>query len=142
MALPDNVPGEVGACPGMPALSAAHAVLTDGGVKGQRVLVAGGAGAVDRYGVQFAHLLGARQVITTVSSAVKVEWARRAGADLLVNYRSENVVERVLEATDGAGVDRVIKVDIAANAVIDMEVKQRVANAHNAATKAACGAPR
>ena len=122
VALPDNVPGEVGACLGIPALTAAHAVLTDGGVAGQRVLVAGGAGAVGHYAVQFARLLGARQVITTVSSPAKAELARSAGADLVIDYRSENVVERVREATGGAGVDRVIEVDIAANATIDMEV--------------------
>jgi NADPH2:quinone reductase len=122
VALPDNVPGEVGACLGIPALTAAHAVLTDGGVAGQRVLVAGGAGAVGHYAVQFAHLLGARQVITTVSSPAKAELARRAGADVVIDYRRENVVERVREATAGAGVDRVIEVDIAANAAIDMEV--------------------
>jgi len=46
VALPDNLPDEVGACLGIPALTAAHAVLTDGGVAGQRVLVAGGADAV------------------------------------------------------------------------------------------------
>jgi NADPH:quinone reductase len=48
--------------------------------------------------------------------------ARVAGADVVIDYRSENVVERVRGATDGAGVDRVIEVDIAANAAIDMEV--------------------
>ena len=122
VALPDNVAGEVGACLGIPALTAAHAVLTDGGVAGQRVLVAGGAGAVGHYAVQFAHLLGARQVITTVSSPAEAELARMAGADAVIDYRNENVAERVREATDGAGVDRVIEVDIAANAVIDMEV--------------------
>lgn len=122
VALPDNVPGEVGACLGIPALTAAHAVLTDGGVSGQRVLVAGGAGAVGHYAVQLARLLGARQVITTVSSPAKAELAHSAGADVVIDYRRENVVERVREATDGAGVDRVIEVDIAANAAIDMEV--------------------
>ena len=122
VALPDNVPGEVGACLGIPALTAAHAVLTDGGVAGQRVLVAGGAGAVGHYAVQFARLLGAHQVITTVSSAAKAELARAAGANVVIDYRNENVVERVREATSGAGVDRVIEVDIAANAAIDMEV--------------------
>ena len=120
--LPDNVPGEVGACLGIPALTAVHAVLTDGGVAGQCVLVAGGAGAVGHYAVQFARLLGARQVITTVSSPAKAELARSAGADVVIDYRRENVVERVREATDGAGVDRVIEVDIAANAAIDMEL--------------------
>jgi NADPH:quinone reductase len=122
VALPHNVAGEVGACLGIPAFTAAHAVLTDGGVAGQRVLVAGGAGAVGHYAVQFAHLLGARQIITTVSSPTKAELARMAGADVVIDYRTENVVERVREATAGAGVDRIIEVDIAANAAIDMEV--------------------
>jgi NADPH2:quinone reductase len=51
--------GEAGACLGIPALTALHAVLTGGGVAGQRVLVAGGAGAVGHYAVQFARRLGA-----------------------------------------------------------------------------------
>jgi NADPH2:quinone reductase len=122
VALPDNVPGDVGACLGIPALTAAHAVMTDGGVKGQRVLVAGGAGAVGHYAVQFARLLGARQVMATVSSPAKAELARAAGAHAVIDYRTENVVERVREETGGAGIDRVIEVDIAANAGVDMEV--------------------
>ena len=122
IALPDNVAGEVGACLGIPALTAAHAVMTDGGVSGQCILVAGGAGAVGHYAIQFARLLGARQVITTVSSPAKGELAHAAGADVVIDYRHENVVDRVREETAGAGVDRVIEVDIAANAVIDMEV--------------------
>lgn len=120
--LPPNVPGEVGACLGIPALTALHAVLTDGGVQGQRILVAGGAGAVGHYAVQFSRLLGARQVITTVSSPAKAAVALAAGADVAINYRTEPVVDRVLEETQGEGVDRVIEMDIAANAPIDMEV--------------------
>lgn len=120
--LPVNVPGEVGACLGIPALTALHAVLTDGGVEGQRVLVAGGAGAVGHYAVQFSRLLGARQVIATVSSVAKAELALAAGADVAINYRTESVVDRVLQETQGEGVDRVIEMDIAANAAIDMEV--------------------
>jgi NADPH2:quinone reductase len=107
---------------GIPALTAIHAVLTDGGVQGQRVLVAGGAGAVGHYAVQFSRLLGARQVITTVSSPAKAAVALAAGADVVINYRTEPVVDRVLEETQGEGVDRVIEMDIAANAPIDMEV--------------------
>jgi NADPH2:quinone reductase len=119
--LPDEVPDEVGACLGIPALTAAQAVLTDGGVSGQRVLVAGGAGAVGHYAVQFAHLLGASQVITTVSSSAKAELARAAGGDVVIDYRTENVAERIREVTGGAGVDRVIEVDIAANAALNIE---------------------
>jgi NADPH:quinone reductase len=120
--LPANVPAEVGACLGIPALTALHAVLTDGGVEGQRVLVAGGAGAVGHYAVQFSRLLGARRVITTVSSPAKAALAQAAGADVAINYRTEPVALRVLEETHGDGVDRVIEVDVAANAAIDMEV--------------------
>lgn len=120
--LPDGTPDEAGACLGIPALTALHAVLALGGVAGRSVLVAGGAGAVGHYAVQFAKLLGASQVITTVSSPAKAELARAAGADLVINYRLENVAQVVLETTQGRGVDRVIEVDIAANGALDLEV--------------------
>jgi NADPH2:quinone reductase len=120
--LPDNVLDEAGACLGIPALTALHALLTDGGIAGQRVLVAGGAGAVGFYAIQFARLLGAIEVITTVSSAEKGVVAEAAGATRWINYRNERVAEAVLEATHGAGVDRVIEVDVAANARLDLEL--------------------
>lgn len=116
--LPAGTSFEAGACLGIPALTALHAVRTDGGVAGQSVLVAGGAGAVGHYAIQFARLLGARQVIATVSSPQKAQHAMAAGADACVDYRREDAVERVRELTDGRGVDRVIEVDIAANAAL------------------------
>ena len=121
-ALPAGTPDEAGACLGIPALTALHAVLTGGGVEGRSVLVAGGAGAVGHYAVQFARQLGAAQVITTVSSDEKAAIARTAGADLAIDYRRENVAERVREATAGQGVQRVIEVDIAANRLLDLDV--------------------
>ena len=120
--LPDGVAGEVGACLGIPAMTALHAVLMDGGVAGKTVLVAGGAGAVGHYAVQFASRLGAARVITTVSGDAKAELARAAGADDVINYKSEPVAERVRGITGGAGVDRVIELDIAANSALDLEV--------------------
>jgi len=120
--LPEGVDGEAGACLGIPALTALHAMLCGGGVAGRRVLVAGGAGAVGHYAVQFARLLGAGQVLATVSSAAKAELARAAGAEVVIDYRRENVAERVREATGGRGVDRVVEVDLAANAAVDVEL--------------------
>ena len=117
--LHEAVADEAGACLGIPALTALHAVLTGGGVQGRSVLVAGGAGAVGHYAVQFARLLGARQVLATVSSREKAALARAAGADTVIDYRREDVTQRVREATQGQGVDRVIEVDIAANGVLD-----------------------
>jgi NADPH2:quinone reductase len=103
-------------------MTALHALLVDGGVAGKTVLIAGGAGAVGHYAVQFARRLGAGQIIATVSSAQKADVARAAGADTVIDYRTENVAERVRQATAGRGVDRVIEVDVVANAALDLEV--------------------
>lgn len=120
--LPDGVAGEAGACLGIPALTALHAVLMDGGVAGKTVLVAGGAGAVGHYAVQFARRLGARHVAATVSSEAKAALARSAGAQTVIDYRRENVAERLREALGGPGVDRIVEVDFAANAALDLEL--------------------
>ena len=120
VALADRISGEAGACLGIPATTALHALLTLGGVAGKSVLVAGGAGAVGHYAVQFAKLLGARQVIATVSSAAKAGLAREAGADRVIDYRTEDVAAQVADATAGRGVDRIVEVDVAANAVMDI----------------------
>jgi len=120
--LPEQVPDEAGACLGIPALTALHAVLAHGGVAGRRVLVAGGAGAVGHYAVQFARLLGARQVLATVSSPAKAALAAAAGADVVIDYRQEDVAGRVRAATAGHGLDRIIEVDIATNAALDLEL--------------------
>jgi NADPH:quinone reductase-like Zn-dependent oxidoreductase len=113
--LPDTTGFEAGACLGIPALTALHALLTDGGVTGQRVLVTGGAGAVGHYAIQFARLLGARQVLATVSGAAKAAHAMAAGADSTINYREEDVPDRVMALTNGHGVDRLVDVDISGN---------------------------
>jgi len=112
--LPDNVDFAAGACLGIPALTAWQAVETDGGVRDQWVLVQGGAGAVGHYAVQMAKLKGAK-VIATVSSDAKAARAKSAGADAVLNYKTEDLVARVKDLTGGKGVDRVIEVDLAAN---------------------------
>lgn len=111
--LPPNISLEAGACLGIPALTAYRALTTDGGIAGKSVLVTGGAGGVGHYAVQLAHLLGARQILTTVSSDAKASHARAAGADTTINYKTESLVERVKELTGGRGVDRIVDLDIA-----------------------------
>ena len=119
--LPDGIGFEIAACLGVPACTAHFAVLSDGAVAGRTILIAGAAGAVGHSAVQFAKWGGA-DVIATVSSDAKAEHARAAGADHIVNYRTEPVVERVLELTGGAGVDRIAEVDFGANLTIDVEI--------------------
>ena len=118
--LPDGIPDEVGACLGIPALTAWHAVHVDGGVAGKRVLVHGGAGAVGNYVVQMAKRAGAAQVIATVSSDEKAALAKEAGADAVLNYKTADLVPAVLDLTGGMGVDRIIEVDFGANATGDI----------------------
>ena len=122
VALPDNVDAAAGACLGIPALTALHAVLLGGGVAGRTVLVAGGAGAVGHYAVQMASQLGAARVIASVSTQRKAELARAAGADDVVLYRDEPLAERVAELTAGLGVDRIIELDLGVNGAADLEM--------------------
>ncbi|MBR0967111.1 NADPH:quinone reductase [Bradyrhizobium diazoefficiens] len=112
--LPDNLSFAEGATLGIPAMTAWCALFADGPIVGKTVLVTGGAGAVGHYAVQLAKWGGA-QVIATVSSAMKGEQARRAGADLVVNYKDEDVVARALAFTGGRGVDHVVDVDFGGN---------------------------
>lgn len=117
--LPDAIDFAAGACLGIPALTAYHAVVMDGGVAGKTVLVAGGAGAVGHYAIQFARHCGASTIIATVSSPAKAQLARSAGADVVIDYRREDVNARVMEASGGLGVERVIEVDFSANVGLD-----------------------
>ena len=116
LTLPDNIDFAVGACLGIPALTAYHAIMLDGSVRGKTLLVQGGTGAVGFYAIQFAKLDGAT-VIATVSSDEKAERARSVGADHVINYRTEDRKARVADVTGGAGVDRIIEVDLRANAM-------------------------
>jgi NADPH:quinone reductase len=122
VALPDGVPDEAGACLGIPALTALHAMLTAGGVAGRTVLVAGGAGAVGHYALQFARLLGARRVLATASTEAKAAIARAAGADAVVDYRLPDAAERLRAAAGDGGIERIVELDIAANAALDVEL--------------------
>ena len=113
--LPDKVGFETGACLGIPAMTAIHAVALAGADKDTTLLVAGGAGSVGQYAIQFGKALGAT-VLATISLPEKAAAAREAGADQTIDYKREDVGERVMELTGKRGVDAVIEMDLAANA--------------------------
>ncbi len=112
--LPDDVSFAAGATLGIPCMTAWCCLFGDGTIAGQTVLVTGGAGAVGHYAVQLAKGGGA-EVIATVSSPEKAEQARLAGADLVINYKNEDVVAKVMAFTGQRGVDRVVDVDFGGN---------------------------
>lgn len=97
-------------CLGVPAMTAHRSVFADGPVRGKTVLVAGGAGAVGGYAIQFAKHDGAR-VIATVSSDEQAERAKAFGADLVVNRHSSELVDKV----PNRSVDRIVEVAFGAN---------------------------
>ena len=96
-------------------MTAYHAVAVANVGKGSTVLITGGAGGVGHYAIQFAKARGAT-VLTTVSSEAKAALARQAGADHTIDYKRENVGERVMALTGKTGVDAVVEMDLAANA--------------------------
>ena len=110
-----NISFEAGACLGIPAMTAIHAVALANVGKDTTLLASGGAGAVSQYVIQFSKVQGAK-VITTVSSREKAKIAHEAGAEHVIDYRRENVGDRVMEITGKRGVDAVIEMDLTANA--------------------------
>ncbi|MEM9012834.1 MAG: NADPH:quinone reductase [Pseudomonadota bacterium] len=118
--LPEALDFAAGACLGIPAMTAHRAVLADGPVAGQTILIQGAGGAVGHFAVQFAVAGGAR-VIGTAGTEARRAHAREAGAEVVLD-RHTDIAAAVLEATDGAGVDRVIEVDFAANLATDIAV--------------------
>lgn len=118
--LPAHVSDEQGACLGIPGLTAHCALFDESPLAGTTVLVTGGAGAVGHYAIQLAKWAGAF-VITTVSSAAKAEHARRAGADVVVDYTLPGAQDKVREAAT-QGLHRIVDVDAAANAELVLDV--------------------
>ncbi|HBZ45060.1 MAG TPA: zinc-binding dehydrogenase [Maritimibacter sp.] len=114
--LPETTSFTEGAVLGIPALTAVHAVLGRGGVAGQTVLVSGGAGTVGRLAIQIAKAHGA-DVIATARGA-GIEAAKAAGADHVLDYRSDSLAADILDATGGRLVDQAIEVEFGQN--IDM----------------------
>ena len=115
VALPEGTDFAAGACLGIPALTAWHAVQRCGELRGKTVLVIGAASAVGHYAAQMAVLAGAR-VLGTAGSPAKAAHALAAGVGSVIDYKREPVVQRVKALTDGRGVDAVIDMDFSTTA--------------------------
>jgi len=112
--LPEHVSFVEGACLGIPAMTAHVAISRGGDLKGRNIFISGGAGAVGHYAIQWAKRAGAR-VVTTVSSLEKAAHAKSAGADMTINYRSDDVAACIREFTAGRGLAHVVDLDFGAN---------------------------
>ncbi len=112
--LPDKASVEIGACLGIPVMTAHRCVFADGPVDGRIVLVTGGAGRVGYYAIQWAKSAGAK-VMATASNAEDEQACRTIGADHVINHREVGWGKRVKELNAGVPVDRVIDVEFGAN---------------------------
>ena len=119
--LPDAASFEIGACLGIPAMTAHRCVFADGDVANQTILVTGGAGRVGHYAVQWASQAGAT-VIATASNDEDRETCLSAGAHQVVNHRSEDVVAEIMAVTDGELIDRIVDVEFGGNLPTSVEV--------------------
>jgi len=85
-----------------------HNVFERGGLKpGETLLVHGGTSGIGTVAIQLAKQFGAR-VITTAGSAEKCDAARKLGADVAINYKTEDFVAATKAATDGKGVEVIL----------------------------------
>jgi NADPH:quinone reductase len=100
-------PAEAGAVPET-FFTVWHNVFERGGLRaGETLLVHGGSSGIGTTAIQLAKAFGAR-VITTAGSAEKCEACRKLGADVAVNYKSEDFVTAAKAATNGAGADLIL----------------------------------
>jgi NADPH:quinone reductase len=74
---------------------------------GETLLVHGGSSGIGTAAIQLAKALGAK-VITTAGSEEKCEACRKLGADLAINYKTEDFVAATKAATDGKGADVIL----------------------------------
>jgi NADPH2:quinone reductase len=85
-----------------------HNVFERGALKsGETLLVHGGSSGIGTAAIQLAHEFGAR-VITTAGSAEKCEACRTLGADVAINYKTEDFVAATKAATGGKGADVIL----------------------------------
>jgi NADPH:quinone reductase-like Zn-dependent oxidoreductase len=103
--IPDGVSFEHAAALQVAFGTAWHMLFTRAGLRvGEKVMVNSVGSGIGSAAVQLAHHAGAF-VIGNASSDDKLERARELGMDVGINYKRENVVERVMEITGGDGVD-------------------------------------
>lgn len=96
-----------------------NVVMTGGLTPHHFLLVHGGASGIGTHAIQVAHALGCR-IAVTAGSEKKLDVCRDLGADVLINYREQDFVERVRAESGGAGVDVIL--DIMGASYLDRNV--------------------
>jgi len=101
------------------AATSLYGIRRIGGIQAGETVVVSGPGAIGLMGVVMARLLGAGTIILTGTRAERLETGLKLGADLGINVREENVVERVMALTNGVGADAVLECAGTTQAAVD-----------------------
>jgi NADPH2:quinone reductase len=117
--LDGDTPLDLAALLGVPAVTAAHCLLSGGAIAGKTILVSGGAGAVGRCAIELGNWLGAH-VIATASTPEKQQIAAAAGAAHVFDYRQPDVAATIAAAAPK--IDRIIEVALAVNLDLDLQI--------------------
>lgn len=118
--LPEELSFTDAAAIGMAFPAAYYALVTRGALReGETVLVQGAAGGVGSASVQLARALGAR-VLATASGPDAADLVLSLGAEAVIDFRTEDVPERVLELTGGRGVDLIHELVLSTNLPMDI----------------------
>ncbi len=119
--LPENISFEIGACLGIPVMTAHRCVFADDDVSKKTILITGGAGRVGNYAIQWASQAGAI-VIATASNDEDKLICENAGASVVVNHRDQHLSKAILDANKGNLVDKIIDVEFGINLDVNLDV--------------------
>lgn len=120
--LPANTSFVEGACLGIPAMTAYHAIHVAGDPRGKTIYVPGATGRVGAYAVQFAKWRGARVIASTGGGAAARAAIAELGADLVLDRKAPDLEQSILAATDGRGVDHIVEVDLPGSMGFDEKI--------------------
>lgn len=112
--LPANTSFEIGACLGIPALTAATCLLALNCERNATVMITGGSGSVGICAIQMAKMLGFK-VMATVRSEEKAQIAKEMGADYVINTTKGTVLEEIKQYTQDKLLDGIVEVDFGGN---------------------------
>lgn len=121
VSLSDNVDFEIGACMGIPAMTAHRCVFADGPVAGKTILITGGAGRVGHYAIQWAKYAGAN-VIATASNPEAETHCYDAGADIVCPHHGDELLDTVAEMTDGQGIEYIVDGEFGGNLPVLLDI--------------------
>jgi NADPH2:quinone reductase len=108
--IPDEVPDDTAAALLLQGLTARSLVRTSARLaEGESIVIHAAAGGTGSLAVQLARRIGAGRVIALASSEEKRALARRLGADVAIDSRSDNLEAAILEANGGEPVDVVLE---------------------------------